>query len=112
MVVCYYNIGNEELARAEKKIVQSVLNKIELKGKIMPGVHYIFEFFAKKNFKIGLATSSPPALIDLVVGMTGIKKYLHATASAENLAYGKPHPQVYLDCAAALEQPAGRMYLF
>lgn len=99
----YYNIGNEELARAEKKIVQSVLNKIELKGKIMPGVQYIFEFFAKKKFKIGLATSSPPALIDLVVGMTGIKKYLHATASAETLAYGKPHPQVYLDCAASLE---------
>jgi HAD superfamily hydrolase (TIGR01509 family) len=98
----YYNIGSEELARAEKKIVYSVLNKIEQRGKIMPGVQYIFDFFAKKNFKTGLATSSPPELIDLVVGMTGIKKYLHATTSAENLAYGKPHPQVYLDCATAL----------
>jgi mannitol-1-/sugar-/sorbitol-6-/2-deoxyglucose-6-phosphatase len=34
--------------------------------------------------------------------MTGIGPYLSATASAENLPYGKPHPQVYLDCAAAL----------
>ncbi|MFW2475811.1 MAG: HAD-IA family hydrolase, partial [Sediminibacterium sp.] len=33
----------------------------------------------------------------------GIKKYLHATASAESLAYGKPHPQVYLNCAASLD---------
>ena len=98
----YYNIGNEEYAHAEKNIVQKVLNKIEHKGKIMPGVNYIFDFFAKKGFKTGLATSSPPALIDLVVEMTGIKKYLHATSSAEGLLFGKPHPQVYLNCAEML----------
>ena len=98
----YYNIGNEEHARAEKKIVELVLNKIEHKGKIMPGVQYIFDFFYKKQFKIGLATSSPPALIELVVGMTGISNYLHATSSAEDLLFGKPHPQVYLNCATLL----------
>ncbi len=99
----YYNIGPEEYARAEKNIVQKVLNKIEFKGKIMPGVPYIFDFFAKKSFKIGLATSSPPALIDLVVEMTAIRKYLNATSSAEDLKYGKPHPQVYLNCAEILK---------
>lgn len=98
----YYNIGSEEYARAEKHIVQKVLDKIEHKGKIMPGVPYIFDFFSRKEFKIGLATSSPPALIDLVTEMTGIKKYLHAKSSAEELPYGKPHPQVYLNCASML----------
>ena len=98
----HYNIGHEEFARAEKKIVQLVLDKIERKGKILPGVPYIFDFFSKKNLKIGLATSSPPALIELVVGMAGIEKYLHATSSAEELVYGKPHPQVYLNCAEEL----------
>lgn len=98
----FFNIGNEEYARAEKKMVDLVLEKIESKGKIMPGVKYIFDFFEKKQFKIGLATSSPPALIDLVVSLTGIGNYLHATASAETLLYGKPHPQVYQDCAALL----------
>ena len=98
----HYNIGSEEFARAEKKIVQLVLDKIERKGKILPGVPYIFDFFSKKNFKIGLATSSPPALIELVVSMAGIQDYLHATSSAEELVFGKPHPQVYLNCAEAL----------
>lgn len=98
----YYNIGVQEYGRAEKKIVTGVLDRIERKGRIMPGVPYIFDFFERKKFRIGLATSSPPALIDLVVGMTGIKNYLHATASAEALPLGKPHPQVYLDCAAKL----------
>ncbi|MCW3087154.1 MAG: hxpB, partial [Sediminibacterium sp.] len=92
----HFNIGNEERARAEKKIVASVLYKIEHQGVMMPGVRHIFDFFTRKQFKIGLATSSPPALIDLVVQMSGIGVHLHATASAETLLYGKPHPQVYL----------------
>lgn len=98
----YYKIDTAEFEKAEKIIVKKVLDKIEQKGKIMQGVPYIFDFFYNKQFKIGLATSSPPALIELVVGMTGIKEYVHATASAEDLPFGKPHPQVYLNCASLL----------
>jgi sugar-phosphatase len=95
----YYQIGESEHSRAEKKIVRSVLLKIEQHAQVMPGLAYIFDFFYRKKFKIGLATSSPQELIDLVIRMTGINDYLHATASAEDLTYGKPHPQVYLNCA-------------
>lgn len=97
-----FNIGDEELAIAEKKIVALVIDKVKTRGKIMPGVQHIFQFFHQKNFKIGLATSSPQELIDIVVDITGIAHFLNATASAENLPYGKPHPQVYLDCAKKL----------
>lgn len=99
----YFGIDMEHAAEAEKNIVAGVLKRIEEKANIMPGVPHIFEFFANKQFKIGLATSSPPALIDLVVRMTGIDAFLSATASAEYLPYGKPHPQVYLNCAEAMQ---------
>lgn len=102
----HFNINPSEMVNAQKKIVDSVLYKIETKGTIMPGVPYIFDFFARRNFKIGLATSSPAALIDLVVNMTGIQTYLQATQSAEHLPLGKPHPQVYLECAAQLNSKA------
>ena len=98
----YFNIGDTELKVVEKKIVDLVLQKIESTGNMMPGVPYIFDFFHKRNFKIGLATSSPPELIELVVKMTGIGPYVKAAASAEDLPYGKPHPQVYLNCASML----------
>ncbi len=98
----HFNIGHEQRGIAEKKIIQSVLEKIATKGTVLPGVPHIFDFFSKKGFKIGLATSSPPELIDLVVGMLGIKELLQATASAAGLAKGKPHPEVYLNCAAQL----------
>ena len=73
----------------------------------MPGVAHIFNFFLERNFKIGLATSSPPELIDVVVDLLGIRTHLQAISSAESLAFGKPHPEVYLNCAEKLDvQPA------
>ncbi|MBA4258550.1 MAG: hypothetical protein C0446_05270 [Chitinophaga sp.] len=98
----YFKIDQKFAAESEKNIVEGVLKRIEYKASIMPGVPHIFDFFANKQFKIGLATSSPPSLIDLVVQMTGIGSYLSATASAEYLPYGKPHPQVYLNCAESM----------
>ncbi|MFX8864327.1 HAD-IA family hydrolase, partial [Acinetobacter baumannii] len=35
--------------------------------------------------------------------MTGTRDIIQATASAEDLDYGKPNPQVYLNCAAQLQ---------
>jgi sugar-phosphatase len=95
----HFNIPQTEAENAEKKMVALVLQKIENNAAILPGVTYIFDFFAKKNFKIGLATSSPQSVIDLVTKMANIEPYLTATASAEILPFGKPHPQVYLNCA-------------
>ncbi|GMV78435.1 MAG: haloacid dehalogenase [Chitinophagaceae bacterium] len=98
-----FNIGDDELLKAEMKIIDLIVEMVQQQqGAVMPGVPYIFDFFQKKNFKIGLATSSPQKLINIVIELTGIKNYLHAIASAENLQYGKPHPQVYLNCAEQL----------
>ena len=99
----HFNINLSESVAAEKKIIQSVLDKIDKKGKVLPGVPYIFDFFHQRSFKIGLATSSPQSLIDLVVNKLGIQSYLKATASAAEIPYGKPHPQVYLNCANAMK---------
>jgi sugar-phosphatase len=99
----HYQIGEQEHAIAERKIVRSVLEKIEHQAQVMPGLNYIFDFFFTKGFKIGLATSSPQELIDLVIRMTGIGDYLNATSSADELPFGKPHPQVYLNCAAQMD---------
>lgn len=97
-----YNISESELAVAEDNILKTVMAKVDARGKIMPGVKNIFQFFIRQNFKIGIASSSGMPLIDLVVDKLGIREHLHAIASAENLLHGKPHPQVYLDCALSL----------
>jgi mannitol-1-/sugar-/sorbitol-6-/2-deoxyglucose-6-phosphatase len=98
----HFNLPEADIASAETAIVNDVINIVKQKGKPMPGVHHIFNFFLERNFKIGLASSSPPALISLVVDLLGIKNHLQAISSAAGMAYGKPHPEVYLNCAEKL----------
>ncbi len=97
-----YKFDQSELDKAGDKIVELVIKKIKQKGKPMTGYEHIFEFFYRKNFKIGLATSSPMSIVDAVTELLGVEEYIQVKTSAENLAYGKPHPQVYLECAKAL----------
>lgn len=98
----YFKISETKLLHAEERIVNRVIELVQQQGKPMPGVSYIFDFFKTRNFNIGLATSSGPALIEVVIDMMGIRNSLGALSSANDLAYGKPHPEVYLNCAEKL----------
>lgn len=106
------NIPAENAAYAEEKIIQLVIEKVKTKGKPMQGLEHIFNFFISRKYKIGLASSSPMSLIDVVVDKLGIRTYLNAISSAADLPFGKPHPQVYLDCAAALKSHAHECICF
>ena len=97
-----YKFDNTELEKIGEKIVDLVIKKIRLEGKPMPGSDYILDFFHERGYKIGLATSSPMRVADAVLNLLQIEKYFQVKTSAEKLPYGKPHPQVYLECAAAL----------
>jgi mannitol-1-/sugar-/sorbitol-6-/2-deoxyglucose-6-phosphatase len=108
----YFNIDTEELPTAEKQILEAVLNKVDKRGNVMPGVDYIFDLFTKKNFKIGLASSSPIELIDLVVEKLNIRRFINGISSAEHLPYGKPHPLVYLNCAETLKSDPAECICF
>lgn len=97
-----YNLPMSDLPAAERKIVNNVLEKIREKGKAMMGVPQILGFFKQRGYKIGLASSSPMYLIEEVVKHLNIESYFDQLTSAGELQYGKPHPEVYLNCAAAL----------
>lgn len=98
----FFAIPNHTTDEAVTAILSLVEGKIKEKGKALPGVEYIFQYFTAKHFKIGLATSSPMQLANVVVDKLGIGKYLQVITSAEHLPFGKPHPQVYMECAEAL----------
>jgi sugar-phosphatase len=99
----HFKLDNSLLTSWEEMIVEAVIDKVKTKGVIMNGVDYIFNFFKQNKYKIGLATSSPTSLIDAVIEIAGIKHYLLAIESAQDLPYGKPNPQVYINCAKALK---------
>jgi sugar-phosphatase len=98
----YYKIDKQTITTASAFIEQSALEIIQEKANPMPGVQYIIEFFREQGFRIGLASSSPMRLIQMVIKKLEISDFLSAVTSAEKLPFGKPHPQVFLDCAALL----------
>ena len=108
----YFNLPAAEIDDAERTVVKRVIKLVEQKGKPMPGVQHIINFFLEKNFKIGLASSSPGELISLVIDLLGIGTHLQAISSAADLAYGKPHPEVYLNCAVKLAVLPGQCICF
>jgi len=87
---------------AVETIITKAIDKSAVYGEALPGSTYILNYFKARGFHIGLATSSPMNLVDVVVEKLNIRDYFSAISSAEHLPYGKPHPQVYLNCAAML----------
>ena len=97
-----HEVDYKLLAETESAITEVVINKIREHGQMMPGVMEVISFFQDKQFKIGLATSSPLTLVAAMIERTGLFNVFSVYTSAEHLPYGKPHPQVYLECAQEL----------
>jgi HAD superfamily hydrolase (TIGR01509 family) len=54
------------------------------------------------DFRLGLASSSNRPLIDAVLAATGLGDVFEVTVSSEEVARGKPAPDVYLEAARRL----------
>ncbi|QHS60400.1 hexitol phosphatase HxpB [Chitinophaga agri] len=98
----YFKWEGKDNNQVTNEIIDAVIAKILAKGEAMEGLEYILDYFAKKNFKIGLASSSPLRLIESAVDHMGIRDRFDAISSAEFESHGKPHPAVYLACAKKL----------
>jgi HAD superfamily hydrolase (TIGR01509 family) len=68
----------------------------------IPGAREAVERLAAR-WPLGLASSSNRELIDLVLELLGISNLFRATVSSEEVARGKPAPDVYLEAARRLE---------
>lgn len=57
--------------------------------------------------RLGLASSSGRALIDLVLDRGGLRERFEVTVSTEEVARGKPAPDVYVEACRRLDVPTG-----
>lgn len=100
--LAHFNITGVDIAMLEQEIFDAVMHKISSVYIAMPGMQHIFNFFTQRQFKIGIASSSPKQLIELVIETYNLKSTVQHHASAHLLQYAKPHPEVYINCAATL----------
>lgn len=74
---------------------------------LMPGAAEAVRGLAAR-WPLGLASSSPPSLIAAVVDAAGLRACFGAVMSADQVARGKPAPDIYLAVAEQLGWPPER----
>lgn len=90
----------------ETQIMSEMVKLIHENGVPFPGVVDTIRFLKEKGIKLGLGTSSFTVLIEAVLNTLNLTEAFDFVHSAEDEAYGKPHPAVYLTVAEKLgERP-------
>lgn len=84
-------------------IIDHMVQEVKAQGKMLPGVMEAVRLFTEMGFKLAVVSSSPERLIHAVLETLDLQSSFHGVFSAEHEAFGKPHPQVYLSAAAALQ---------
>lgn len=88
----------DEIARL---VVAELLARYERKLPLIPGAPEAVRL-AGLQWPLGLASSSNRVVIDKVLDLSGLAGAFEVTVSSEEVARGKPFPDVYLAAAAAL----------
>lgn len=88
------------------EVIDQMSQRYEKGPPVLPGAEEAVRRMAGYR-PLGLASSSPRILIDLVLGKLGVAGLFHATVSTEEVERGKPAPDGYLTIAARMEA-AGR----
>jgi HAD superfamily hydrolase (TIGR01509 family) len=84
------------------RVVDRVCELVVERGALLPGVGQVLGLCRRHGLALGLASSSEYRLIETVLGHFGLDREFEVVHSAEEEAYGKPHPAVYLGAAAKL----------
>jgi len=69
---------------------------------LMPGAAEAVAGLASA-YHLGVASSSPLEIIEYVLGLADLRRYFSAVVSSDEVAVGKPAPDVYLEACARLK---------
>ncbi|CAI6056152.1 Phosphoglycolate phosphatase [Paenibacillus sp. JJ-100] len=87
----------EILVYHQQHVMEQMLAHTELVG--MPGVERWVQWLHEQQIPIAVASSSPRALIDLIMEKTGLGSYFEVRMTGEEVEHGKPAPDIFLAAA-------------
>jgi HAD superfamily hydrolase (TIGR01509 family) len=95
-------VGLEEPpVEINREVVRRMLDSYSAQLPVVDGAVGAVERLAAR-WPLGLASSSNRELIDRALEVSGLARYFRATVSSEEVARGKPAPDVYLEAARRL----------
>jgi len=84
-----------------EEVVARLMAEYEARLPLLPGATAVVPAMAG-HWPLGLASSSNRPVIDLVLQRSGLGEFFTVTVSSEEVARGKPAPDVYLEVARRL----------
>ena len=84
------------------EVVRRMEDRYRERLPLLPGAVDAVERLAAR-WPLGLASSSNRALIDAVLELANLDRFFRVTVSSEEVARGKPAPDVYLEAARRLD---------
>jgi beta-phosphoglucomutase len=111
-----YSLEERERISFEKESGYREIFLSELK--LLPGLAELLETAQKANIPMGIGTAAPSENVDFVLDHLNIRHYFQAVIHAEDVAKGKPDPEVffkvadqlgvaYRDCLVFEDSPTG-----
>src|SRR5690606_32116870 len=94
------------------EILDDIIASARQHGRVLPGVVQSLNMLREHDFKIGLASSSPLRMIEELVSHFGLTDYFDCIVSADAVAFGKPHPGVFLYAAEQLNAAPHQCLVF
>ncbi len=85
-----------------EEVVRRMLARYETDLPVVPGAVEAVQRLASAGLRLALASSSNRELIDAVLRRLELASYFEVTVSSEEVARGKPAPDVYLEVARRL----------
>ena len=73
---------------------------------LKPGALELLDMLARCNLRVAVATSASRRTAELHLGRSGLRAHLPIVVTRDDVARGKPHPDVYLRAAELLAVPA------
>jgi len=90
------------LEDVESSVIERVGELIRARPRALPGVVEALTACAQMDWRVALASNSPRVLCRLVLAELGIAASFDAVVSADDVARGKPDPDIYLHAARLL----------
>lgn len=81
---------------------QYTIDQVQLKCKPMFVHEYALSNLKGRGYKLGLGSNSIRSTVEMMMEKSNLRHYLDVMISNEDVAKAKPHPDIYLNAAAAL----------
>jgi len=100
----------ERLGARKEAIYRDILKKTGIAA--LPGVRELLAGLRAAGVPCVVGSSTPRINIETVMGLTGLREFFADIVSAEDVAHGKPNPEVFLKAAAKIDRVPARCVVF